>query len=232
MTVGSLILQLRRRSQDLRQLSNNQIITSALQNGIVWSANDMIDIVNQIMQEVSRLLVMYEASPIAKQLTENNLVIYDSVSFDYASGGAADLDNQVLGILGVLDKNTRIPEYLWIPPQRFYAYKNSEEADLNGKKFFTIVRDANTLEKTLRIIPAPVVNETIAVEIVILYMPSPFILTDIDSHIYFWGIDDFLVDVGELVMRLQIRDFDMIQVLQERIKIKLGLKPKSEEASK
>lgn len=222
MTLEKFIIQLRRRSQDLRQV-NNQLITSALSDGIVWSANDLLDVANLTMQEVSRLLVIYEASPIAKQLTENNLVIHDEVTFA-KNVSIADIANSVIGVIGLSEVGERVPEYLWVSPARFEAYKNSEDFAIKGKRYYTVLRDADSMEKAIHIMPTPTADAGITLRATLLYQPEAYELTDFDLDLYFSGIDDFLLDVGERNLRLQLKDTEGAALLQQMIELKLGIK--------
>lgn len=218
MTVGNFILALRRRLQDLRT-SAGTIITAADTNGIRWSANDLMDKLNETLDQVSRMLIIYDKSPLVMQLTENQLIIKKSLTFTSRS---ASLANDEIGVLG-FEKDGTQQEYTYIPPMRLRSYEDSPLPSVKNSQYFTVVRDVTTLVKKVLI----TTSET-SLEATILVQPPNFDFTDLAQEIYFQGIDDFILLVAEKLCRSEEGFYDRVGQIMQEIKVSLGIVERSQ----
>lgn len=216
MTFGQLMLNVRRRSQDLRTI-NGQLITDNNTDGIRWGVADIVNACNGAFDEVARLLTIYDASPIARQLLTNNLIAYKDLTF---SSSKASIDNSVLAIIS-LDKVGTDQTYFGVTPSEFNLKKNSISSNNTESFWFTLVRNADTFAKECLITSA----ETSLRAILLLDTPE---LTsselDLAKEIPFQGIDDFIECIAEKKLRTQEGNFERVAQLLTEIQIYLGVK--------
>lgn len=215
MTVGQFILRVRRRSQDLRTLAG-VLITAPAQDGIRWGASDILDACNQALDEGSRLISIYDKSPLMRQLTENNLIAFDNLTF---TSGSSTLDDGVLAVIG-LEKVGSHQEYKYVEPTRLQAFTSSELENVVESYWFTVIRDITTFAKQCKITSA----ETTLRATLLLDTPE-YALTegDLAKEIPFEGIDDFLECLAEKKLRTWEGYHDRVNSLLKEIQIYLGI---------
>lgn len=216
MTFSEFMLKVRRRSQDLRTTTGT-LITSAKTNGIRWSASDIADVCNGALDEASRLLSIYDTSPIARQLTENNLIAYQDLTF---TSSKCNLDNAVLAVIG-LEKTGTDQSYDYINPAEYQSRKNSIMSNVVNSFWYTVVRNVTTFAKECWITS----TETTLKATLLLDAPE-FTTSDTDlvKELPFQGIDDFLECLAEKKLRSQEGHFERVGQLLTEIQIYLGAK--------
>lgn len=215
MTFGEFILRVRRRSQDLRT-STGTLITNPVTNGIRWGAADIADACNSALDEASRLLSVYDKSPIMRQLTENNLIVFDTLTF---SSKICTLDNEILAVIG-LEKVGSNQEYLYVEPTRLQTFTSSELSNIAESYWFTVVRNIGTLRKECRITS----TETELRATMLLDTPEfNTTTTDLAKELPYQGIDDFLECIAEKKLRTWEGYHERVNALMQEIQIYLGV---------
>lgn len=215
MTVSQFILRVRRRSQDLRTLAGS-LITSATENGIRWGAADILDACNQALDECSRLISVYDNSPLMRQLTENNLIAFDNLNF---TSKTSTLGDGILAVIG-LEKVGSDQEYKYIEPMRLQSFTSSELANVVNSFWFTVIRNASTLAKECRITS----SESTLRATLLLDTPE-YALTELDlaKELPFQGIDDFLECLAEKKLRTWEGHHERVNTLLKEVQIYLGV---------
>jgi len=215
MTFGDFILRVRRRSQDLRT-SNGQLITAPTGNGIRWGAADIADACNSALDEASRLLSVYDKSPIMRQLTENNLIVFDNLTF---SSKICTLDDEILAVIG-LEKVGSNQEYIYVEPTRLQSYSSSELSNVAESYWFTVIRNLGTLKKECRITS----TETSLRATMLLDTPEfNTTTTDLAKELPYQGIDDFLECIAEKKLRTWEGYHERVNALMAEIQVYLGV---------
>jgi len=217
MTFGQMLYRLRRRSQDLRLISGGLITDLTTQDGIRWSAQDIADACNDALQDASRLLAVYDKSPVALRIVNNNLLVYDDLSF---SSGKAVLANNVLAVLG-LEESGKENEYFYIEPERFESYKNSSLTNtVKASAWFTMVYNKSTFQKECWI-----TSSASSLKATLLLNTPVYTLTEADllKSIPFEGINDFLMCLAEYKLRVEEGNFERVAQLIDMIYLYLGV---------
>lgn len=203
--------------QDLRT-SSGAIITLANQNGLRWSANDLVDKANNAIDETARLLAIFPSSPVARQLLENSLIVKRSLTF--TSGISVITTNDVYAIIG-LEKTDGTQEYRYESPARFRRIRGSVDDAVKDGHFFTVIRNTTTVaNKEVWISPALASG---SLEATILLKPAPLSSANFSHQIYFFGIDDFLLNVALKNCRLEENYLEAAMFHQNEILMKLGV---------
>lgn len=215
MTFSDFILRVRRRSQDLRTI-NGVIIDNPLHNGIRWGASDIADACNNALDEASRLLSVYDTSPIARQLTENNLIVYEDLTF---SSNKSSLDDTVLAVLG-LEKTGTDSYYQYIKPTEYQSYKNTISQNVANAFWFTVARNVSTFKKECWI-----TSSDTSLRATLLLDTPEFDLTtaDLAKEMPFQGIDDFLECLAEKKLRTWEGYFERVEQLLTEVQLYLGV---------
>lgn len=218
MTFGDFILRVRRRSQDLRT-SDGALITNPIENGIRWGAMDIADACNNALDEASRLLSVYDKSPVMRQLTENNLIVFDNLTF---TDKVTTLDKEILAVIG-LEKVGSNQEYVYIEPTRLQTYTASELSNVAESYWFTVIRNISTLTKECRITS----TETELRATLLLDTPEfNTTTTDLAKELPYQGVDDFLECIAEKKLRTWEGYHERVNALMQEIQVYLGVENK------
>jgi len=214
MTFGNFILRLRRRLQDLRQLSDGSPITLINQDGVRWSYLELLEIANYAIDETIRLVEQYSKSQLLRGISQSSYIVQGSGTT--TSGGVLALSSNVLDVLGVSDGTN---EYARVSPEKYSFYKNAAVEPLKSQYFFTIVFNTSTNVKNLLIIPA---TGSVALTYQYIYRKTDYGVEQSSTEVFLQGVDDLLIDVAEREARDREHNWARSQILDARIAVKLG----------
>lgn len=218
MTFGDLVFRLRRRSQDLR-MSNGNLITNLISdNGLRWSASDIISFCNDALNEASNLLWVYPTSPIARRMLQNLLVERD-VELTFTQG-KCELDYRYIGVIGLYDKTDKL-EYESVVPERLETFKDSELYNVKSSRWFTVTKSFTSLKLVVTVNSVPASDKlygTLATKSPVFGANSQ----DFAKELPLQGVDDLLETLAELKLRSVEGHFDRVGQLLQILQLYLG----------
>lgn len=223
MTFGNYILRLRQRLQDLRT-SSGTIITTISDNGIRWSANNLIEISNTAITEAVRLINQYSDSNLMKSLGKGFFEAFTDVVMSQGSGL---LPSTILDVVAVneteADGNVNPRPFVYIEPNRYDEILGEGSRPYSDMYIYT-VRFSLTL--ALRKLYATRGNTLVnnqSLRITGIYNKSDYGTGNNNDEIFLRGLDDFLLDIAERECRDREHNWDRSQILDARIALKLGM---------
>lgn len=216
MTFGEMILNLRRRLQDLR-LNSGQSIATASQDGIRWSAQVLADSVNIAIMEAVRLINAYPNSPFAKVVGLDQFVTEKSVSY---TNGVIDLSS-ITNLINVLSVVVDGIPYSKITIEDYTNYttlipdKVGVDANQNVYATYTDTTSGNVPKIKLS-------KSSGTAVITFTYAKYNYGLSDIATVLPLIGVDDVILDIAERNCRDMEHNWDRSKILDGRILFKFG----------
>ncbi len=218
MTFGELVYRLRRRSQDLR-LSNGELISNLVtDNGLRWSAADIISFCNDALNETANILWAYPDSPISQRLIQN-ILIQNDVELTFAQN-RCELSYQYIGVVGLYDKTNKM-EYEFVSPERLQAYADSQLYNVKESRWYTVTKSYTSLKLVITSSYVPTSGKLYAT----LMSKSPVFgasTEDFAKELPIQGVDDLIETFAELKLRSVEGHFERVQQLIDLLKIYLG----------
>lgn len=223
MTFGNYILRLRQRLQDLRT-SSGVVITTISDNGIRWSANNLIEIANASITEVVRLVNQYSNSNLMKSLGEG---FFEASTQITMSGGTGLIPSTILNITSVTMYAGPHPggdarPFIYIPPDKYDEVIGDNSLPRSNMWVYTVRYSLTLAQRRLYAVKG---NEGCSGIIVVtgIYNKSDYGVNNDNDTIFLLGLDDFLLDVAERECRDREHNWERSQILDVRIALKLGL---------
>lgn len=218
MTFGNLVYELRRRSQDLRQINGELITNLRTENGIRWSAQDIADFCNKAIEEALNLVTIYPNSAFAARLAQNILVENEvPVTF---TNNKAELDYSVIAVMGVYDANDK-KEYQYVTPERFNAFTDSGLYNIKNSRWFTVTKSYSNLKLIVTVNTV----STSSLLLTLLKRPPVFTLTEVDfsKELPIQNADELIITLAELKLRSVEGFFERVKQLLDVLRIYLQL---------
>jgi len=220
MTFGNYILRLRQRLQDLRTQSGT-VISTISDNGIRWSANNLIEIANSSITQAVRLINQYSDSDIMKMLGRGFFEVTSSVVM---TDGTGLIPTGVLTISSVHGgEGSGLRTFKPVLPDKYDEMVNDESQPRTDMWIYTIRYNLSLTQRRLYA-QKGTSPATGSLSITGIYNKSDYGVADTAVEIFLQGIDDFLLDIGERECRDREHNWDRSQILDTRIAIKLGIK--------
>ncbi|MFA4916704.1 MAG: hypothetical protein WC974_08915 [Thermoplasmata archaeon] len=216
MTLLQFILKLRRRLQDLRSLAG-ATIEDLNADGMRWATQELVDVTNDSLIELTRLVRTYSSLPILKQITDMHTIAKGTLVI--TSGMSAALDVTVLTVSELTDASNI--SYGYIKPTVYYDYLGDPASPRVGEKFFTMLRETDGSRK-IYIMP----SASFTANTTYVYAKSNYLKADAALALGFNGLEDLLLDIAERECRDREHNWNRSQILDNRIAIKLGIQIK------
>ena len=222
MTFGEYILQLRERLNDMRK-SDASLIVLPSEDGVRWTSAKLINIANNALLEVSRMIGVYSRTPFFTQLSGN----FEGVIVPHVIEATGLETNGIIKSVSLPPSVLVINEALladgegidYIKPSKFLTFQNDVEELGRPDKLYTVMYDVDTTTKKFYVIG----HSTGDIRITYLYSKFDYAIEDIDVEIFLKGIDDLLLDVAEREGRDREHNETRSQILEARIFSKLGI---------
>jgi len=213
MTLLHFVLKLRRRLQDLRTLTG-VVIEDLNSDGMRWASSELVDIVNDAITELTRIIATYSNSPIMKQIADVHTVSKGILSI--TNGMSLELDSSITAITELINANNE--QYAWIKPATYFDYLSDTSSPRYGEKFFTILKESNG-DRRIYLMP----SASFVANVTYIYSKTYIKSVDSDSIVGYNGLEDLLLDLAEREARDREHNWSRSQILDNRIAIKLGV---------
>lgn len=220
MTFGNFILRLRQRLQDLRT-SSGTVISTINDNGIRWSANNLIEIGNTAITEAVRLINQYSESDLMKMLGKGFFEAFTSVIMTDGSGLVPTGMLSVTALLG--GEGTGNRGFQYVPPD-VYDEAIADRSKPRVDMWIYTVRYSMVLGQRRIQADKGGTPATGSLTVNGIYNKSDYGSNDSDTEIFLQSIDDFILDIAERECRDREHNWERSQILDTRIAIKLGIK--------
>lgn len=224
MTFGNYILRLRQRLQDLRT-SSGTVISTISDNGIRWSANNLIEIANTAITEAVRLINQYSDSNLMKSLGEG---FFEASTQITMSNGSGLVPSTVLNITSVTMYAGQNPEgldarpFIYMPPNKYDEVIGDNSLPRSNMWVYTVRYSLTLAQRRLyAVMGTDAYTGTLVVTGI--YNKSDYGTGDTATNIFLLGLDDFLLDVAERECRDREHNWERSQILDARIALKLGM---------
>jgi hypothetical protein len=216
MTLKDLVLEVRQRLQDMRTREGT-IITDITEDGIRWSAANLLGIVNDAFTETTRLIITaYDNNTVTQQLANDIMQAHQTANYTAAG---LELPATAFFVTSVNEQGKTDSPYGYTTPRRYYDYAAQSASPKAGEKFYTVVYDAENNVRKLLLLPA----EEKAIIYTYVYSIENLSLNDSNQVLPFYGVKDLLKDVAEREARDREKNWERSLVLDKRIAIKLGI---------
>lgn len=203
-TFTSLLLNLRRRSQDLRN-SNGTIIVDASYNGIRWTSKELIDILNSAIGEYLRYRrVIYPIEGIYHSILE----------FDKGELEKSAFYPRIVKVLNLEYNEGELgPSALFVesPPHQFFA----------SKRKLTTLRDSDIQPQWLETKDKIFILPSWTVYLTAIYIADHTVRYTLEDEVETFGHDDIILDIAERELRDREHNWERSKILDERIVFKL-----------
>lgn len=213
MTLTEYILKLRRRLQDLR-LADKTVITTISQDGVRWSSAELLEIANAAIIKVVRLMQTYPKSDFMQRVADVKPMAYGSGSTN--ASGVKTLANNEFVVLAVQDTEGA---YGLIPSHLYEQYKLETAEPRSGEKYFAQFYDVATGKQIIRILPQAAISITYSY----VYIKNDYVVGNASDTIFLFGVDDLLLDAGEMEARDREHNWERSAILDKRIMFALGV---------
>ena len=222
MTFGNFILRLRQRLQDLRT-SSGTVISTITDNGIRWSANNLIEIANGAITESVRLINQYSDSTIMRSLGQGFFEAFNTgVVF---ANGMATVPNGMLVVTAVQDRDivaSGYRDFVYMPPDIYDEVVADRSKPRSDMWVYTVRYSMVLAARKIQAQKGDILADG-NLTVVGIYNKSDYSSGDSSITIFLEGIDDFLLDVAERECRDREHNWDRSQILDARIALKLGM---------
>ena len=223
MTFGNYILRLRQRLQDLRT-SSGTVISLISDNGIRWSANNLIEISNTAITEAVRLINQYSTSNLMKSLGQGFFEAFTDVTM---SAGSGLISNYMLDVIAVNDiEGSGITDprpFTPLSPDKYDETLNENSKPFSDMYIYTVRFSLSLGQRRLYASRAGVPVATGSLRVTGIYNKSDYGTSDSAVELFLRGLDDFILDIAERECRDREHNWDRSQILDARIALKLGI---------
>ena len=192
-------------------------------NGIRWSANNLIEISNTAITEAVRLINQYSDSNLMKSLGKG---FFEASSVVAMNSGSGTISSYILDVLSVTEvpyaDGTESRPYTYIEPDKYNEIFGSKNKPYSDMYIYTVRTNLSLGARRLyaRGGNAPVNGSLLVMGI---YNKSDYGTGNNNDEIFLYGLDDFLLDVAERECRDREHNWDRSQILDARIALKLGM---------
>lgn len=215
MTFENYILRIRRRVQDIRT-SSKTVISDLTTSGVRWTSAELIEIANQAITDLVRLVNIYSENSMLRQLVGAGY-FENKGTIAFSSSDSADAPSEILQITSLSKNDGR--RFGYKLPKDFFEYVYDDAQPRADNQYFTVAYDIGASKRKVYLSES--LNESL--DYTGIYSKASYGAGDGSTSLFLVGLDDVLLDIAERECRDREHNWDRSQILDFRISYKLGI---------